>query len=171
MSIPIGVADRVRRNCSDNVIYGSTYRERLIEYKAYLMKSGHSEKDIDNAFCNRFLKNRRETLKKKTNKKRNGKIKFIAEYEPSLQDIYTIWRKNSHLLKNNEELKNIFKNDFKDFQLVYIKGGRNIKERLCSTNFNTLDYSNIVHCDCNSCGRNSIDCKNTWKEKDIIIVT
>ena len=35
------------------------------------MKSGHSEKDIDNVFCNRFLKNRRETLKKKTNKKRN----------------------------------------------------------------------------------------------------
>ena len=74
MSIPIGVADRIRRNCSDNVINDSTYRERLIEYKAYLMKSGHSEKDIDNAFCNRFLKNRRETLKKKTNKKRNDKI-------------------------------------------------------------------------------------------------
>ena len=73
------------------------------------MKSGHSEKDIDNAFSNRFLKNRRETLKKKTNKKRNDKIKFITEYEPSLPDIYTIWQKNSHLLKNNEELKNIFK--------------------------------------------------------------
>ena len=55
MSIPIRVADRIRRNCSDNVINDSTYRERLIEYKAYLMKSGHSEKDIDNAFCNRFF--------------------------------------------------------------------------------------------------------------------
>ena len=71
------------------------------------MKSGHSEKDTDNAFCNRFLKSRRETLKKKTNQKRNDKIKFITEYEPSLPDIYTIWRKNTHLLKNNEELKNI----------------------------------------------------------------
>ena len=52
-SIPIGVADRIRRNCSDNVVNDVTYRERLIEYKAYLMKSGHTEKDIDNAFCNR----------------------------------------------------------------------------------------------------------------------
>ena len=98
-------------------------------------------------------------MKKKTNKKRNDKIKFITEYEPSFPDIYTIWRKNSHLLKNNEELKNIFKNDVKDFQLVYRKGGKNIKEWLCSTNINTIDYSNIVHYECNSCGRNCIDCK------------
>ena len=34
---------------------------------------------------------KRETLKKKTNKKRNDKIKFIIEYEPSFPDIYTIW--------------------------------------------------------------------------------
>ena len=30
--------------------------------------------------------------------------------------------------KNNEELKNIFKNGVKDFQRVYRKGGKNIKE-------------------------------------------
>ena len=36
-SIPIGVADRIRRNCSDNVVNDVTYRERLIEYKAYLI--------------------------------------------------------------------------------------------------------------------------------------
>ena len=69
-SIPIGVADRTRRNCSDNVVNDVTYRERLIEYKAYLMKSGHSEIDIDNVFCNRLSINRRETLKKKSNKNR-----------------------------------------------------------------------------------------------------
>ena len=74
-----------------------------------------------------FFKNRRETLKKKTNKNRNDEIKFITEYEPSLPDIYTIPQKNSHVLKNNEQLKNIFKNDVKDFQLVYRKGGKNIK--------------------------------------------
>ena len=89
-SMPIGVADRIRCNCSDNVVNDVTYRERLIEYKAYLMKSGHSEKDIDNAFCNRLSINRRETLKKKSNKKQNNKIKFITEHEPSLPDIYTV---------------------------------------------------------------------------------
>ena len=158
-SIPIAVADRIRRNCSDNVVNDVTYRERLIEYKAYLMKSRHSEKDTDNAFCNRLSINRRETLKKKSNKKQNNKIKFITEYEPPLPDIYTVWRKNRHLLKNNEELKNIFKNDIKDFQLVYRKGAKSIKEWLCSANINTIDYSNVVHYGCYSSGRNCIDCK------------
>ena len=43
-NIPIEVIDRIRRNCSDNIINDITYRKRLIEYKAYLMKAGHSEK-------------------------------------------------------------------------------------------------------------------------------
>ena len=68
-NISIGVADRIRRNCSDNIINGITYRKRLIEYKVYLMKSGHSEKDIDTAFCKRATIPRRETLKKKSKKK------------------------------------------------------------------------------------------------------
>ena len=35
--------------------------------------------------------------------------------------------------------------------------GKNIKEWQCSTNINTIDYRNIVHYECNSCGRNCID--------------
>ena len=48
--------------------------ERLIEHKALLMKSRHSNKDIDKAFQKRATIPRRETLKNKT--------KFITEYEP-----------------------------------------------------------------------------------------
>ena len=77
---------------------------------------------------------RRETLKKKSKRKHNNKIKFINEYKPFLPNIYSIWRKINHLLKNNEELKNIFKNGIKDFQIVYRKGGKNIKEWLAKTN-------------------------------------
>ena len=108
----IGVADRIRRNCSDNM-NDITYIKRPIEYNAYFLKSGHI--DIDNAFCKRTTIPRRETLKKKSNKKQNNKIKFIIEYEPSLPNVYGIWRKTNHLLKNNEELKNIFKKVTKDF--------------------------------------------------------
>ena len=50
-NIPIGVADRIWRNCYDNIINDMTYKKRLIESKAYLIKSGHSEKDIDKSFC------------------------------------------------------------------------------------------------------------------------
>ena len=158
-NIPIEVANRIRRNCSDNIINDITYKKRLIEYKAYLMKSGHSEKDIDKSFSQRATMPRRETLKKKSNRKHNIQIKFIIEYEPSLPNIYRIWRKNNHLLKNNEELKNIFKNGVKHFQIVYRKGGKNIKEWLANTNINTIDSRNIVSYGCYNCRRNCIDCK------------
>ena len=117
------------------------------------MKSGHSEKEIDKAFCKRAPIPRRETLNKKSNRKQYNKIKF--EYEPS---IYSIWRKTNHLLKNNEELKIIFKNGVKDFQIVHRKGGKNIKEWLANTNINTIDSSNIVSYGFGDCGRNCIDC-------------
>ena len=69
-------------------------------------------------------------MKKKSDRKQKNKIKFITEYEPSLPNIFSIWRKKNHLLKNNEELENIFKNGVTGFQIVYRKGGKNIKERL-----------------------------------------
>lgn len=54
-----GVADRIRRSCSDSVINDITYRKRLREYKIYLIKSGVSKtyieniKNISKAFCKR----------------------------------------------------------------------------------------------------------------------
>ena len=62
------------------------------------MKSGHSEKDIDKAFRKRTTIPRRETLKKKSNRKQNNKIKLKTEYEPPLSNTYNIWRKNDYLL-------------------------------------------------------------------------
>ena len=98
-------------------------------------------------------------MKKKSNRKQKSNIKFITEYEPFLPNIYSIWRKTNHLLKNNEELKNIFKNGVKNFQIVYRKGGKNIREWLANTNINTIGSSNIVSYGCYDCGRNCIDCK------------
>ena len=77
------------------------------------MKSGHSEKDIDRAFCKRATIPRRETLKKKSSRKQNNKITLKTEYEAALPKIYNIWRKNNHPLKKNE-LKNIFKDGVKN---------------------------------------------------------
>ena len=94
-------------------------------------------------------------MKKKSKRKQKNNIKFITEYEPFLPNIYSIWRKTNHLLKNNEELKNIFKNGIKEFQIVYKKGGKNIRECLANTNINTIDSSNLtVSYGCYDCGRN-----------------
>ena len=81
------MVDRIRRNRPDNIMNDITYKKRLIEHKAYLMKFGHSVKDIDKAFCKRATIPRRKTLKKKSNRKQNNKIKFITEYEPFLPNI------------------------------------------------------------------------------------
>ena len=52
-----GGADRIRRHCFDiNVTYNITYRKTPIEYKTYLMKCGHSQKDIDKTFCKRVTR-------------------------------------------------------------------------------------------------------------------
>ena len=118
-SISIGLADRIRGNCSYNITNDITHKMGLIEYKVYLVKSGNSEKDIDKAFSKRATIPRREILKKKWKRKQNYEIKSVTEYELSLPHIYSLSRKTKHLLENNEELKNIFKNGIKDFQIVY----------------------------------------------------
>ena len=95
------MAERVRGKCSDNIINDITYNKRPIEYKAYLMKSKHSEKAIDKAFCKRATIPGRETLKKESNRKQK-KIKLITVCETSLSNIYSIWRKTNQLkIMNN----------------------------------------------------------------------
>ena len=93
-NIPIGVAEIIRTNCSDNVINDITFKRRAIEYKVYFVKS---EKDTDIAFCRRVTINRRERSKKKPKRKQNNKMKFITEYEPSLPNICRIWGKTNRL--------------------------------------------------------------------------
>ena len=103
------------------------------------------KKDIDKAFCKRVTIRRREILKKKSNRKQNKKIKLVTKSEPFLPNIYSIWRKTNYLLKNNEELENIFKNTIKYFQIVYRKGDKNFKEWLAHTNINTIGSSIVCY--------------------------
>ena len=160
------MVERIRRNCSDNIINDIPYKKRLIEYKAYLMRSGHSEKDIDIDFCKRVTIPRRETLKKKLNRQENNKIKFVNEYEPSFLNIYSILRKTNQLFKIMKNWKNIFKICLQDFQIQYKKGGKNTKEWLANTNINTIYSRNIVSYGCYDCGRNCIDCKYSKEKRE-----
>ena len=58
----------------------------------------------------------------------------------------------------------------KDFQIVYRKGGKNIKQWLANTNINTIDSSNIVLYGCYDCGRNCINCKYLKEKSENIFV-
>ena len=49
-NLPSSVISRIRRNCSDNVKDDQIFKDTLIEYKTYLMKSGYEEEHIDKIF-------------------------------------------------------------------------------------------------------------------------
>ena len=163
-SIPIGVADRVRRNCSDNVAGDVNFKKRLVEYKAYLLKSGHESKNIDRAFLQRASLKRSDVLNKERQEKSIAKKSFfVTEYEPSFPNIHAVWRKHDHLLKNDEELRRIFPNGSKDFQVTYKRGAKNIKEWLASPLLNTMEGTDDRKFSCEKCPKNCVDC--TYLEK------
>ena len=131
------------------------------------MKCGHSEKDTNSAFCKTATRTKKETLKKKPKRKQNNKIKFITEYGPSLPNIYSIWR-ITNKLKNNEELKNMFKNSVKqciEMEVKISKGGQLAQILIPKTQVILSHY-------CYDCGRTG-SILNTRKKRvnTFILVT
>ena len=157
-NIPITVATRIRSNCSDNVPNDQTFKDRLVEYKAYLMKSGHSETKIDQAFCKIAGTPRQQILQSKTKvADTRNKTRFITAYEPSFPDIYKVFKKYEHLIKNDTELRNIFPEGSKHFQVVHRRGGMNIKEWIASPKINA-GLRNSGEGGWSPCGKSCIDC-------------
>ena len=158
-SIPIGVADRIRRNCSDNVDNDKNFLKRLVEYKAYLIKSGHDKKKIDKAFIKRATMKRADVLnRERRTRSVTNKTLFVVDFEPSFPDVYTVWRKHEHLLRDDSVLKTVFPNGVRDFKVAYKRGGKNIKEWLASPIINTLDSMDEPFYECTGCQNNCIDC-------------
>ena len=159
-SIPAGVAERIRRNCSDNVKNDSNFEKRLVEYKGYLLKSGHDERKIDKAFIKKAGVKRSDVLNKSGQRNNmSNKTFFVTEFEPSLPDIQAVWRKNEHLIKNDATLSRIFPRGCKDFQVTYKRGGKNIKEWIASptvNSFSNRDEPEVPVCD--ACENDCIDC-------------
>ena len=159
--IPIGVADRIRRNCSDNIADDRNFKNRLVEYKAYLLKSGHDSRSIDNAFLKRASTKREDLLNKEKDRiETSSKKFFVTDYEPSFPSVYTVWRKNEHLLKNDPNLRKAFPNGVSDFKVTFRRGGKNIKEWIASPTLNTFDSSieEVNTPQCTDCGKNCVDC-------------
>ena len=51
-NIPTTVAYRCRANCSDKITNNVMFKEALIEYEAYLIKSGYDEENVDKKLIN-----------------------------------------------------------------------------------------------------------------------
>ena len=64
------VANQCRTNCSDKVEGDNIFKETLVEYKAYLLKSGYDEQNINEKFINLAMKRKRSCILKDNGKKK-----------------------------------------------------------------------------------------------------
>ena len=108
-------------NCSDR-IENKLFKDTLIHYKAYLMKSGYKEADINKKFINFAIKKKRKSILKKTNKNKPfiQKYRFVTNFAPSFPDIDKGFRKFKRILEDDKELMEAFSHGVKHFQVTQI---------------------------------------------------
>ena len=100
-------------------------------YKAYLLKSGHSEELVDKQFISYALKvKRKKLLEKKTREKSDGMVKYqmVTDFEPTFPDIKKAFRQFPYIIEDIEELKEVFPKGVKHFRLSERRGSKNIKD-------------------------------------------
>ena len=117
-------------NCSDNVKDDQIFKDTLIEYKAYLMKSGYEEEYIDKIFVTSDLLRPSGERINKERSKQIRKYRMVVDYEPTFSDIHTAFRKFRSIMEEDEELKVIFPKGIKHLQVSERRSTKNIKEIL-----------------------------------------
>ena len=114
------------------------------KYKGYLITSGYEEKSVDEAFASQIIVKRKKLLTGKKALRRNisKKFRFVTDYEPAFSDIQRIIKTNEDVLRADEELKKVFPNGAKYFQISYRRGAANIKEILAPSRIILQDTGN-----------------------------
>ena len=131
-NIPTIVVTRCRINCSDCIENDKLFKDTLIYYKAYLIKSGYKEADISRKSINSAIKKKRKSILKKKNKNKQSiqKYRFVTNFEPSFPDIAKGFRKFKRILEDDEDLMEVFPQGVKHFQVTQKRGCKNMKEIL-----------------------------------------
>ena len=136
-SIPNTVITRLRKNCSDKVQNDELFKQRVIEYKAYLLKSGYENDLIDTVFIKGMKRKRTDLFVGKKKRQSNPyDVRFITDYEESFPNAHKIFKKYSYLLKNDNALRNVFPLAHKNLKTVYKRGSKNMKELLAPSAIN-----------------------------------
>ena len=147
-NLPKSVINRIRRNCLNRIDDDKIFKDTMIDYKAYLMKSGYEEKLIDEKFSSHVVTTKTKDLlrNKKRTKQQNEitKCRMVTDYEPTFLDIRKAFRKFKHIIEDDEELKEIFPKGVSHFQVSKRRGSKNIKELLTPsmTRFREIDEDN-----------------------------
>ena len=84
-----------------------------MQYKAYLLKSGFNEEDINRKFIDFTIKKKRKkVLQNDCNKDKKKppmrKYRFTTDFEPSFPDIRKAFTKFKNIIEDDDELKEVF---------------------------------------------------------------
>ena len=132
-NLPTSVVSRIRRNCSDRVENDEIFKNTIVQYKSYLLKSGYDEELIDKRFINCAVRVKRKDLLKKRKQKRTNdieKYRMITDYEPTFPDIRKGFKMFKSIIEEDEELQEVFPKGINHFQISERRGAKNIKELL-----------------------------------------
>ena len=91
---PLGVALRVRRNCSDRIENDQIFKRKLVEYKAHLMHSGYKSNPIDRKFLKVVKEKKSKAIADKEVDLRCASRKYnhVTDFDPGFPNIMsTIW--------------------------------------------------------------------------------
>ena len=77
---PLGLALRVKRNCSDRIKDDEIFKSKLIEYKVHLIHSGYDSRLIDRKFLEIVNRKRSKIIANKEHKQvKERKFNFVME--------------------------------------------------------------------------------------------
>ena len=105
-NLPKGQFIRIRRICSKKSVY---FRNSKILSKFFL-KRGYSEKAVQTAIDEVALIERKELLYERQRVSKEAQTIFVADWHHLLSKIPIFLKQNFHIIENDPELGNIFKN-------------------------------------------------------------
>ena len=73
-NLPTSVINRIRRNCSDRIDDDKIFKDTMIDYKAYLMKSGYEEELVDEIFSSHVVTTKGK-IYLETKRRKNNEMK------------------------------------------------------------------------------------------------
>ena len=102
-AIPVGLATRLKRNCSTT----SAFETRSQELKQQLCSRGYSPRQVNHAIGTVATKDRSVLLQYKE-KKPNKRVPFVVTYHPSLGNLSSILHKHLPTLHSSQKMKKVF---------------------------------------------------------------
>ena len=144
-NLPTSIINRIRRNCSDKVDNDEIFKETMIEYKAYMLKSGYDEELIVDRFITHAIRTKRKDLLQNRKRKKQRKVekyRMVTNYEPTFPDIRKAFSKFRNIFEEDEELQEIFLKGIVHLQVSERCGAKNIKELIAPSTVKFKEENN-----------------------------